>query len=238
MFRFLSILLDYFIYVWFCPLCPVCLGSLKFRHECHTCNFIFPILGKLCHRCGIPLTTNLNLCGRCETLIEPQIDQIRSLLWFNDESKTLIHLIKYQSRFEWLDIFLDCINDKGFPFNCGPVSLIPVPIFRRKFVSRGFNQSELIAERISRELNIPVELGLKKIKDTIPQSLLNREQRKYNLKGVYDWDSRLPVPKEAILIDDVLTTGETLNACAEVLKARGVSRVYAWTLFRTTESIK
>ncbi len=194
-----------------------------------------PIIGRVCERCGIPLTVKLDVCGECDLLKGNQVDKIRSLLWFTDEAKIIIHLVKFKNRYEWLEIFEDYLRGITFPFIEEGFTLIPVPIHRRKFLRRGFNQSEILLGIIGEKLQHPISFDLKKIKETKPQSLLGGLERKVNLYGSFEWDSKEPVPSKVIIIDDIFTTGETLKACARVLKSRGAEVVYAWTLFRTLD---
>lgn len=107
--------------------------------------------------------------------------------------------------------------------------IIGVPLHNRKKRERGYNQSELISRVLSREIGIPVVSGLlKRIRDTQPQSLLPRHKRHLNVKGAFCLKEADKVADKAVLlVDDVLTTGSTLNECARVLKNAGAKKVTA-----------
>lgn len=105
--------------------------------------------------------------------------------------------------------------------------LIPVPISRERRKWRGFNQTELLCDAICEELGIEVDKALLlKIKDTPPQARFNRAERLENLKNAFKVNSNRKIPETVCLVDDVYTTGATLNECMKVLKKAGVKRVF------------
>jgi len=233
MFRFLLRLLDSLIDLWFNPECPICFGPIISGVLCCNCNPIQRISDRVCSLCGVPISVDLSKCGYCSDLDDYPIEKVRSLLWFSEESRVLVHLIKYQGRYEWLSIFLEHIKSMSLPFDLNGRVIIPVPIHLNKFIRRGFNQSEILAEALSKKCKLEISLGLKKIKDTAPQSILNLDDRRLNLNNVFAWEGRYPPPEKVIIVDDIYTTGETLKACANALKRMGTQEVFAWTLFRT-----
>ena len=104
--------------------------------------------------------------------------------------------------------------------------IIIVPISKQRKKDRGYNQSELIAKEISKIINIPVAKNiLYKIKNTIPQSSLNKKQREENAKGVYKVHNITKLyNKKILIIDDIYTTGNTVNECANMLLQKGIKR--------------
>ena len=112
--------------------------------------------------------------------------------------------------------------------------LVPVPLAKQRFFERGFNQAEWLAEELGKIHQVRViSNGLKKVKDTDPQSTLSRLERQRNLENAFRWDPKVQIPQFICLVDDVLTTGETLNECRQVLIKAGASAVMGWTLFKT-----
>ena len=111
---------------------------------------------------------------------------------------------------------------------------MPVPLHRRRLGSRGFNQSEWIAQAFRKAIdpNIQVINALKRTKNTPSQTELDRTQRKENMKNAFALKRKnhLKQEDEIMLIDDVFTTGATLNACAEVLREGGFNRISIATL--------
>jgi len=111
-------------------------------------------------------------------------------------------------------------------------TLVPVPLSKKRLIQRGFNQSLLLAREISGRRLLPLESGLLfKTSDTPPQSRLPRKDRLRNQKGAFRVNSGFR--GDVVLVDDVMTTGATLNECARVLKKHGVSEVYGAVLARS-----
>lgn len=109
--------------------------------------------------------------------------------------------------------------------------IVPVPLHKKRLAKRGFNQSELIAKKVSESLNIPMKNNaLKRIKDTTPQTeVAQREKRRDNVKNAFACARPETVKnKNIILVDDVTTTGATLNECAHALKQAGARSVIAF----------
>jgi competence protein ComFC len=109
-------------------------------------------------------------------------------------------------------------------------SLAFVPVTKRKLIDRGFNQSEVLAEKLAKNLDLKIFSGLIKIKETEDQAKLDFEKRLNNLKDVFKVKS-VP-PKKIILVDDVKTTGTTLKECAKVLKEAEAKEIIALTVLR------
>jgi len=117
----------------------------------------------------------------------------------------------------------------------GVAGLVPVPLTRKRFEERGFNQAELLAQRVGELTGLPVLPVLQKVRETLSQTGLSREQRKRNLNSAFHFctgKTVLPAGRLVILIDDVFTTGGTVSECARVLLEAGVPEVYAATLAR------
>ncbi len=112
--------------------------------------------------------------------------------------------------------------------------IIPVPIHRKRRLERGYNQSELIANEISKQLRTNIERNiLIKIRNNPKQSTLKLEERKSNVKNAYDLREKQKIEdKKILLIDDIFTTGNTVNECAKKLKEAGASKVSVLTIAR------
>lgn len=203
---------------------------------CRFCRIWFPLRGPLCDRCGNPLTLEMGACGECQRRPRPALTAARSLLWLEESTLGLLHRIKYGKRYEYLELFRPVIV-QGFQafFDTAPI-VVPVPLHVTKLAARGFNQAEILARALARCGGWRCEVDrLSKVRVTDSQATLTLPQRQRNLRGSFLWRGGPPVPA-ALLVDDVYTTGATLEACAKVLKRGGVERVYAWTLFRTPRS--
>jgi ComF family protein len=215
--------------ILFQPLCPGC-GKSTASPLCEGCRAFVKIRSPLCRRCGGPTSTPVEVCGR-EHLKD--LIQMRSMWWLTQEALALMHKIKYERRFEFLNFITDEIDLVSF-FPSHTI-FVPVPIVVSKWVDRGFNQSSLLARALSRRLGNGVdEVSLRKVKPTIPQAGLSKVQRMRNVRRSFKWVSS-EKPKSVCLVDDIFTTGSTLAACAKVLRKSGIEEIYAWTAFRTPE---
>ena len=104
--------------------------------------------------------------------------------------------------------------------------IMPIPLHKRRRRWRGFNQSELLAKIIGKNFDLEFSEDLKRIKYTTPQAKLDRKQRKTNIKNCFVWTGKNLKNKNIILVDDVTTTGSTLNECARVLRANGAREIW------------
>ena len=106
-------------------------------------------------------------------------------------------------------------------------ALIPIPLHKKKQKSRGYNQAELLAEKLSEYVGIPVEKNvLKRVRNTHPQKDLNPAERNWNLQNAFAIEEGWKPAKTVLLIDDIYTTGSTMDKAAEILKKSGVGKVY------------
>jgi len=105
--------------------------------------------------------------------------------------------------------------------------VIPVPLSKKRERFRGFNQSKILAENFSSFYTYPLSLDLKRIKHSVPQSSLSETKRKQNIQSSFAWRGKSLRGKTIILIDDIITTGATLNECAKELKQAGADSIYA-----------
>jgi ComF family protein len=185
------------------------------------------------------------LCSECENQLEPVkrknrvrqvpfntgIDQVYACWYFNDVLQSVIHALKYEDRArlgrllgEW------AANELGQEVFRDLDCLMPIPLFRVKKRSRGYNQARWIARGMGTKWNIPVSTKLLvRKKDTVSQTTLHREERLRNMENAFVISQPLNARKIGI-IDDVLTTGATISAGAQVLKAAGAVEIRAITV--------
>ena len=115
-----------------------------------------------------------------------------------------------------------------------PGAIVPVPLHPRRLRQRGFNPALLLARALAREQGIPVRAGaLRRIRDTPSQTGLDRHARRLNLAGAFRSGSRRPLPQTVWLVDDVVTTGSTVEEAARMLRRAGARRVVAICVART-----
>jgi ComF family protein len=113
-------------------------------------------------------------------------------------------------------------------------ALIAVPLHAERLAERGFNQAEELARRLAQRTGLPlVRAGLARCRDTGHQARLSRRERQANIQAAFSWQAASPPPARVLLVDDVLTTGATLAACAEALRAAGAREVRAVAVARS-----
>ena len=225
--RLKGIALDLLFPQW----CVGCGGEGSFL--CQSCQLSLPrIEPPLCPRCGKPQTGE-QLCAGCLEW-SAAIDGIRSPFRFEGAVREAVHQLKYRNLRALAPLLAGLLNDY---LKTNPVSgevLVPVPLHRRRLRERGYNQSHLLAEGLSRLCDMPVVADcLVRQKNNPPQARTSTvEERRDNVIGVFDYRNDQLRGKEVLLIDDVATSGATLDACAAVLKTSGAVSVWALTFAR------
>ncbi len=174
---------------------------------------------------------------RCPYLSKPEdrnILAVKSLGIFDDYYQKLIHRFKYDKKILLGKRLAQSLGqvvaqDEDFA-NCE--LLIPVPLHPARYRERGFNQSEVLAEGVSRAMNLPLAKEiLKRKKSTKDQTYLNVKQRAENVRDAFVVTQPEKInDKKVILVDDVITTGATLNECAKMLQKVGAKKIFAVTL--------
>lgn len=214
--------------------CPVCLRLVTpkgamLHPECK--SKLDRIKEPICMKCGLPLSSDEEeYCTECIRNPNRGFDQGRSLFPYHGVMGPALRLVKKEGTVEFVRFFTKQMKESQLAFikRMAPECIVPVPLHPSKQRSRGFNQAELLAQALGEETGIPVRLLLKKQKKTKDQKSLNRNQRKKNVKDAFSLDEDAmgeQVPESVLLVDDVSTTGSTLAACANVLKARGIASV-------------
>ena len=225
----------------FPPLCVSCRTRVGEAHAlCAACwHAISFIEGSLCSCCGSPFEVDPGsetVCGAC--LARPHdFAKARSLFRYDDASKPLILAFKHGDRLDHAPAFARWLERTGQPLFADAELLVPVPLHRWKLWKRRYNQAAVVAEGLSRIAGLPHDpLVLERRRATKSQGEMpSAKARRRNVLNAF----RVPTDKAArvrgrniLLIDDVFTTGATLNACARALKRVGAARVDALTLAR------
>ncbi len=191
-----------------------------------------------CEKCGIPFEYDVGvgiICLGCERK-QTTYDRATFLFKYNDVSKKIIHKLKYYDHTYLAKYLANAalrIIKRDFS-NCEVV--VPVPLHRRRLMSRLYNQSALISKELAKL--IQVDFGsnvLLKVRHTIPQTSLTKLQRETNVKNSFVVNlsqKHLILNKNVLLVDDVMTTGSTVNECSKILKAAGCKKVLVFTLAR------
>ncbi len=207
---------------------------------CRECwSQIQPISQPTCPCCGIPFSSEISLtyspnhvCGSCRDK-RPAFSKAWTLYPYQSPLKEAIGLFKYRGKVSLANPLAILMRD-ALPILPAVDIIIPVPLHGTRLREREYNQSLILAHHLSRHLNIPLShTSLRRTRPTVPQTSLKREKRLKNLRGSFSVHQPEQVKgKTALLIDDVLTTGTTVNECAKVLRASGMDKVYVMTLAR------
>ncbi len=209
----------------FCLLCAEKSGSSAL---CPACERDCPVMPLACPQCAMP-SLNGVLCGECRQ-DPPFLNGASALFRYTFPVNHLITLFKYHAHLSLAQWFAEHL-----PKPSSPAYLIPIPLTPSRLKSRGFNQSLLVARamaKISQEW-ILLENLLKRHPNPQNQTGLNKKERILNMRGAFFVDSLSNLkPLPFILLDDVMTTGATLNEAARTLKNAGVKEVRAHILAR------
>lgn len=220
-----------------CLLCRQQLTAFTPLHLCQSCQSRIRLIEPpFCQCCGVGFTGtgDNHYCGPCLTK-PPYFSKARAILRYDDESAKLIHAFKYGGKTVARSTFC-ALAKRAAPFAdlAPPELIVPVPLHRERLQSRGFNQALVLARFLfARERRrIAVNL-LRRNRWTEPQTTLSGKERRQNLQGAFTVTKPEKVfGRRILLIDDVFTTGTTLNECAKILIENGAAQVEALTLAR------
>ncbi|MFH1484246.1 MAG: ComF family protein [Chloroflexota bacterium] len=233
-FRFLGLARDAIIELLFPARCVGCGQEGAFL--CAPCRDGLPRhLPPYCLKCGEGLLPNASgsaLCLRCRQ-VPLEIDGIRSPYLFQGTVREAVHALKYR-HLRALAPTLAHLLRQHLEAQPLPVEiLVPVPLHRRRLRERGYNQAALLARELGKLLDLPVvEPALGRTRDAPPQArATTAEERRRNVAQAFVAGPGVE-GKSALLIDDVCTTGATLEACAQALKKAGAASVWGLTLAR------
>jgi len=213
------------------------------RHLCSRCSAkVTPIQPPRCTTCGYPFygevdeSLDTRLCPHCEGL-NPAFSEGRTCVLLRGPARSLVHRLKYNNG-------LYVVEDMQCLFSGSPslaqwlsaAVLVPVPLHPRRQRKRGYNQAELLAQALSKlepeaEANSTarpqVKLLLRRVRHTQSQTRYDKQTRLKNLRNAFALKPRTEISAEAryVIVDDVFTTGATLNSCAKVLRRAGARHI-------------
>lgn len=234
-------MLQYIIDMLYPVRCPVCgdIVTPKLRRICSPCEKKLQLIAEpRCKKCSKPIDQEQKeYCNDCERK-DYHFKRGYSLWVYDSVMKKSVSDFKYRHKKEYAKYYIEQLlqNYGNSITKLAPDVLVPVPIHKSKYRERGYNQAEILAYGIAKELNIPVLPHLLiRNKKTLPQKQLSDKERLRNLqqafilneKAVSDYPDSL---NRVLLVDDIYTTGSTIEACTNVLIKHGIEHICFITL--------
>ncbi|MBW6466904.1 MAG: ComF family protein [Brevefilum sp.] len=213
------------------PVCASC-GEPGFR-LCADCQVkIRYLTGKRCVICGEPLKRGCELCADCQAN-PPPYRAMRNLAVYEGVMRDCIHALKYDSNQGLGEFFCDSLAALVAEGGWAPDLVMPVPLSPMRMAERGYNQAACIAKPLAARLGRRYHpFGIERIRDTPSQVGLSGEARRRNVAGAFKAHLDVVAGKVVLMVDDVMTTGSTMEACAGALLDAGAEGVYCLTLGR------
>ncbi|MFC4727168.1 ComF family protein [Coralloluteibacterium thermophilus] len=219
------------------PRCLVCAEPGEDRRDlCAACTLALPYNVHACLACGLPLPAAAGdaLCGRCLRRPPPFAATVAPLLYAAPLDRLLPRL-KFHADLAAGRVLADLLGDavqarldQGLP---RPQALVPVPLHRARLRERGYDQALELARPLARRFGLPLRADLlRRTAPTRAQSRLDAAARARNVRRAFSAAS--PAPAHVALVDDVMTTGATLGACAHALLRAGAERIDVWVVAR------
>lgn len=212
--------------------CPICHDVVEERGElaCKICRVKLPYVREVtCQKCGKPLLSEAEeYCLDCKKK-KHMFEKGKAPFVYDKIMKTSIARYKYSGRREYAAFYAEEILRKYAKdmLHWKAEVLIPIPLHRSRKRTRGFNQAELLAKELSKRSGIPMDSqALLRVKKTTAQKDLGDKDRFQNLRGAFAVKKGELPYKTVILVDDIFTTGSTIDEASRVLKENGVQKVY------------
>jgi ComF family protein len=227
------------------PLCAACRESVEGKGLCPACwSKLSFITRPYCERLGIPFVYDPGpgILSMEAIADPPAYHRARAAVRFDEISRALVHALKYGDRLDLAPMMGRWTGHAGRELLAEADALVPVPLHWRRQWARRFNQSAMLAATISAESGVPVAAAaLKRVKATAQQVGLTRSERAANIQGAF----RVPeegkaavVGRRLVLVDDVLTSGATVEGCARALLRAGAANVDVLIFARVADPVR
>jgi ComF family protein len=210
--------------------CLLCGAASHVGLCCAACDAELPRLtGEHCPVCALP-TPDGCVCGECLRQ-PPAFDRTVAAFSYDFPVDKLIRALKFHEHLALVNHLADAVAQRA---DTRPDRLVALPLHPARLRERGFNQSLLLARRISRRLNIPLlQDACERVRNTPPQSSLPWKERDKNMRQAFVCSSTVVRDKHIAIVDDVMTTGASTGELARALKQAGAREVSVWVVART-----
>lgn len=222
------------LYPRHCPFCSKILPSSDYI--CNHCQEAVPYIKEpVCYRCGKQIHSSIQeYCYDCRHF-QKSFQKGLALFHYNEQTRPLMADLKYKNRRVLVDyITMEiCKQHKKELLKWNIEYIVPIPIHKHKYKIRGYNQAALIARALSEQTDIPViEDLLLRIVDTPPQKNFSARARYQNLSSAFQFNEKYAsLPRTRILLlDDIYTTGATMEACAKILLSTGFHEIFIYSV--------
>ena len=215
-----------------CLICGRELDTNTLYCICDSCMEELPFnTGKTCLRCDSAISSDANYCVNCKNSA-PQYKRNKSVFLYDGVVKKFVRQLKFDNKKFYASTLSNFIASEYVKLNKDFDIIIPVPIHKDREKRRGYNQATLLCTSLKEKLKLNVDENvLTKERATRSQAYLSREEREKNLEDAFKVvDRKLVKGKTILLVDDVFTTGTTINECAKTLRSAGAKEVHSLTL--------
>ena len=211
--------------------CVLCAAASANSIVCGACRGDMPMIGEACPRCALPSSRSA-VCGACLST-PPPFDSTVAAWRYAFPADRLLQALKYGGRLALAEPLAQAlafaILERGLAV---PDQIVAVPLSKRRQRERGFNHAHEIARCLATYVDIPLCHNLRRARDAPPQAGLSKRERVANVRGAFDAGASV-AGRAIAIVDDVMTTGATIEAAARALKKAGAIRVDAWVVART-----
>ena len=230
--------------VMFPPRCPACDAAVEVEgNVCPACfEKLTLIAAPYCECCGIPFVVSMGADTQCPECLTtpPAFAKARAAMVYDAVTAPMISALKFHDQWAGVPRYVALMQSAGAPLLHACDVIVPVPLHWRRLIKRKYNQAALLAYALSKASGKACLIDvLKKVAPTVPQMRLNREQRLKNVRRAFAVtpQARSNIEgKTILLVDDVVTTGATVDACARVLRDGGAACVHVLALARTVKA--
>lgn len=233
--------LERFLNLLFPRFCVICKQKSSHIDMCNLCLRKLPYIQHACEICGQEMPQNC-ICAQC-LQTPPPFNQTFAPFKYQEPINQLITQLKFGAKLPQAKLLSDLMFEplqEYYRSRPKPEVIIPVPLHHKRLQERGFNQALEITRPIAKKLQIPIDFNLvKRSKNTMAQSLLSEQDRKTNIKNAFVIKNpvkthciRLHNYKHVAVIDDVITTGNTITELCKVLRQNGVNEIDVWCVAR------